>query len=151
MTSNLKELDVSVFLAKSGFVTGIAMTCMAGAIVLGTALTPVAAAPAPSGDAAKGKQIFARCGICHSTAAGVNKIGPSLNGIVGRKSATISTFNYSPAMASAKLVWTPETLDRYLTNPKALVPGNKMIFPGLPNADDRNNVIAYLSNPDAVK
>jgi len=151
MTSNQEELDVSVFIAKSGLVTGIAMTCMAGAIVLGTALTPVAAAPAPTGDAVKGKQTFARCGICHSTAAGTNKIGPSLNGIVGRKSAAVSTFNYSPAMTAAKLVWTPEALDRYLTNPKALVPGNKMIFPGLPNADDRNNVIAYLSNPDAVK
>jgi cytochrome c len=97
------------------------------------------------GDAAAGAVIFKKCAICHSPDAGVNKIGPSLHGIVGRHSASIENFNYSDAMKSANKDWTPETLDTYLTEPKALVPGTKMIFPGLKDAKDRQDVIAYLS------
>jgi len=106
-------------------------------------------APAPSqaqsaGDAAKGKKIFAKCMACHTTEAGKNKVGPSLHGIIGRKSGSIADFTYSDAMKNSNLTWDEATLDKYLTSPKAEVPGNKMVFPGLPKADDRANVIAYL-------
>ena len=104
-----------------------------------------------AGDPVAGKTIFARCGVCHSTDPGTNRIGPSLANIVGRKSASIATFAYSPAMKAANLVWTPAVLDKYLTNPRAMVPGTKMFFAGLPNAPDRANVIAYLQKPDAAK
>ncbi len=104
------------------------------------------AAPARAdGDPAAGRAVFNKCSICHSAAAGKNAIGPSLFGVVGRKSASEPGFSYSEAMKKADKTWDAATLDTYLTNPKALVPGTKMVFPGLPKPEDRENVIAYLS------
>lgn len=97
-----------------------------------------------AGDAAKGKKIFARCGPCHSLEANVNKVGPSLHGIIGRASASIADFKYSDAMKASNLTWDAATLDKYLANPKTLIPGNKMAFPGIPKPEDRANIIAYL-------
>ncbi len=97
-----------------------------------------------AGDPVAGKVLFAKCGICHSPEAGVNKIGPSLYGIVGRHSASIQNFNYSPAMRKADKVWDEAELDIYVTDPRALVPGTVMIFPGLKSETDRQNLIAYL-------
>lgn len=97
-----------------------------------------------AGDPAKGKTVFAKCMACHSLDAGVNKVGPSLHGIIGRHSASIEGFSYSDAMKNANLTWDDATLDKYLTNPKAMIPGIKMAFPGLPKPADRANVIAYL-------
>ena len=99
---------------------------------------------AEGGDAAAGKEVFKKCALCHSPDAGVNKIGPSLHGIVGRHSASIENFTYSPAMKAADKVWDEATLSTYLTDPRGLVPGTKMIFPGLKDEKDRQNVIAYL-------
>jgi cytochrome c len=96
------------------------------------------------GDPAHGKTIFAKCQACHSVEAGVNKVGPSLHGIIGRASAVEANYNYSDAMKNANVHWTPETLDKYLTNPHKMVPGTKMAFPGLPKDEDRADVIAYL-------
>ncbi|NIQ93563.1 MAG: cytochrome c family protein, partial [Desulfuromonadales bacterium] len=70
-------------------------------------------------------------------------IGPSLAGVVGRRSAAIAGFSYSPAMRGANLTWNEGTLDRYLGDPAGVVPGTTMALPGLP-ADDRAEVIAYL-------
>ena len=97
-----------------------------------------------AGDPAHGKKVFAKCQACHSLDAGVNKIGPSLHDIVGRASAAEAEFKYSDAMKNAHLDWTPETLDQYLLNPRKMVPGTKMAFPGLPKEKDRADVIAYL-------
>jgi len=80
-------------------------------------------AQAPAGDPAAGEKTFNQCKVCHTNEAGKNKVGPSLFGVV----------------------WTPENIDKYLSDPKAMVPGNKMAFPGLKNEQDRRNVIAYLS------
>ena len=103
------------------------------------------AAPAfADGDAAAGKAVFNKCAICHSPLEGKNVIGPSLFGVVGRHSASIEGFSYSPAMKALDKTWDEATLDTYLTNPKAMVPGTKMVFPGLPKDEDRANVIAYL-------
>lgn len=113
------------------------------------AVLPVAlfaAAPAlAEGDAAAGEKVFNQCKACHTVQAGQNRVGPSLFGVVGRKAGTAEGFAYSPAMKGANLTWTPENLDKYLTDPKALVPGNKMAFPGLKKPEDRANVIAYLA------
>lgn len=123
-----------------------AATLVAVGVVIGVP-TARRVAAAPPGDAAAGKVVFARCAICHSVVAGQNKIGPSLAGVVGRKSGSLPNFAYSPAMKAANLSWTPDNLDAYLANPRAKVPGNRMIFAGLPKPADRANVIAYLSHP----
>jgi cytochrome c len=116
-----------------------------GIFVLFAALVVGAASARADGDAEAGKKTFAKCGICHAVEAGKNKIGPSLFGVVGRKSASIADFAYSDAMKAANKTWDAATLNEWLTNPKALVPGTKMIFAGLPSQTDRDNVIAYLS------
>lgn len=116
-----------------------------GIFVLFAALVVGAASARADGDPDAGKKTFQKCGICHSVEAGKNKIGPSLYGVVGRKSASIPDFAYSDAMKAANKTWDAATLNEWLTNPKALVPGTKMIFAGLPSQTDRDNVIAYLS------
>lgn len=85
------------------------------------------------------------CGLCHTAEAGKNKVGPSLFGVIGRKSGTAEGFNYSDAMKNANITWSAEMLEKYLPDPKALVPGNKMTFAGVKNPEDLKNVIAYLS------
>lgn len=119
------------------------------AAVAALALPMAAHAQDAAGDAAKGKQVFAKCQACHSVEAGTNKLGPSLHGVVGRTSGTLEGFNYSQAMKDAHLTWDEATLDKYLAGPKALVPGTKMVFPGLPKEEDRLNVIAYLKEQGA--
>ncbi len=114
------------------------------ALIALIALAPAAAYAA--GDASAGQAIFtAKCHMCHSNKPGENKIGPSLAGVVGRPSASVPGFNYSPAMQSAHKTWTEAELNTYLTNPKGVVPGTKMTFAGLPSETDRANVIAYLA------
>jgi len=98
------------------------------------------------GDAANGEKIFAKCKACHTVEAGKNKVGPSLAGVVGRKAGMAPGFNYSDAMKNAGLTWDEATLSTYLTNPRKLVPGTKMAFPGLPKEQDRLDVIAYLKS-----
>ena len=114
------------------------------ALALVGALTLVAGAARADGDAAAGKSVFNKCGACHSAAKGVNKIGPSLFGIVGRHSASLADYSYTDAMKATNWEWTPEQLNKYLTDPRGVVPGTKMIFPGLKSDTDRANVIAYL-------
>lgn len=112
-------------------------------VALGVSVVAIGAARA-EGDAAKGEQVFKRCAPCHNADNKTNKIGPYLQGVVGRKAGTAEGFNYSDAMKNSGLTWDEATLSQYLENPKAKVPGNKMAFPGLPKEEDRQNVIAYL-------
>lgn len=97
-------------------------------------------------DAAAGEQVFRRiCSTCHiATAEGRRGVGPTLFGVVGRKSGTVDGFRYSPANQAAGIVWTPEILDKYIANPREVVPGTSMTYAGLRNDADRANVIAYL-------
>lgn len=112
-------------------------------------LAVAAAFGAQAGSAAaadSGEDIFNNnCAVCHSTDPGTNKLGPSLAGIVGRKSASLGDYSYSPAMSKANLTWDKATLDKYLTDPQAMVPGTKMIFPGVKDANDRKALIDYLA------
>jgi cytochrome c len=100
-----------------------------------------------TGTAAAGKVVFAQCRTCHVTDAGVNKTGPSLNGIIGRKSGSVAGFNYSPANANSGITWSKEKLFQYLEKPQRVIPQTKMIFPGIPDAQKRADLIAYLENP----
>jgi cytochrome c len=105
------------------------------------ATTPVKAEGTP----AAGKEVFKKCALCHSPDAGVNKVGPSLHGIIGRHSASVANYSYSPAMKSVDKVWDEKELDHYLVDPRATIPGTKMVFPGLKDEKDRENLIAYLA------
>ncbi|MDP3460174.1 MAG: cytochrome c family protein [Hyphomonas sp.] len=100
-----------------------------------------------TGDAAKGKRVFAQCMACHTVQEGRHNVGPSLYGIVGRESGTIPGFKYSDANQNSDLIWTEETLFTYLENPMTFMPGTIMAFAGLRNPQDRADVIAYLKNP----
>jgi cytochrome c len=109
-------------------------------------LTAISGAALADGDAEAGKKVFNKCKICHTLEAGVNKVGPSLAGVVGRPAGTGEGFKYSEAMAGSGLTWDAATIDQYLADPKGFVPGNKMAFVGLKKEEDRANVIAYLQS-----
>jgi cytochrome c len=96
------------------------------------------------GDAARGEARFQDCAPCHKLEAGANNVGPSLHGIFTRKAGELADFRYSPAIKRSGIVWTPETLDKFVTDPQALVPTNRMPYAGMASADDRADLIAYL-------
>lgn len=101
-------------------------------------------------DPQKGRQTAQVCTSCHTfEQGGPDRVGPNLWGIVGRNVASRKTFTYSSAFAAQTGVWTYERLDHYLTSPAKAIPGNKMPFAGLHKADDRANVIAFLSTLSA--
>ena len=98
-----------------------------------------------SADAVKGKKLFTKCKACHNADAPKNKVGPYLVGIVGRKAGTADGYTkYSKAIKDSGIVWDEANLDKWLTNPKGMYPGTKMIYPGLKKAEDRADVIEYL-------
>jgi cytochrome c len=97
------------------------------------------------GDAAKGQVLFAaQCGFCHSTESGSNLMGPSLHGVYGRTSAQAPGFGYSAPLQGAGLQWNDANLDRWLSSPATMLPGNLMMYPGQPGAGERQDLIAYL-------
>lgn len=99
-----------------------------------------------AGDAEAGKTAFNRvCGACHAVAAGQNKVGPSLHGVMGREAGKVAGFNYSPAMRDSGKTWDEPTLNAYLDNPRTYIPGNRMILAGIRNPAERENIIAYLA------
>jgi cytochrome c len=97
------------------------------------------------GDAARGEQRFEDCVACHSTERGVNKLGPSLNGVLDRKAGELADFRYSPAIKRSGITWTAQTLDTFIADPQQAVPANRMPYAGMPDARDRADLIAYLS------
>jgi nitrite reductase (NO-forming) len=98
------------------------------------------------GDAAAGRLVFRKCQACHSMEPGRNILGPSLAGVIGRKSGSEPGYNYSPAMRQTDIVWDAKNLDAYLADPAMTIPGNKMPFPGLKTENDRKDIIAFLSS-----
>jgi len=104
----------------------------------------VASGSGGAADVDAGKTDFKKCALCHTTEAGKNKVGPSLFGVVGRKAASLDGYNYSEAMKKYDHDWDPKTLDSYLADPRAVVPGTKMIFPGIKDEKERQDVIGYL-------
>jgi len=115
-------------------VAGAFVTCL-------VATMPVLA----GGDTEAGKNVFKKFALCHTAEPGKNKIGPSLFGILGRHPANVQNFAYSQAMKDLDHDWDEKTLDTYLSDPKTMVPGTKMVFPGLKEQKDRDDVIAYLT------
>jgi cytochrome c len=108
----------------------------------------LAALPAPynTGDPAAGEQKFAQCRSCHSIVkGGPNLTGPNLYGVFGTKAAQVAGFSFSDAMKNSGLTWDAPTLDKWIENPRAVLPETKMTFLGLKDAKDRQDVIAYVA------
>ncbi len=97
------------------------------------------------GNPTVGKAVFNTCGTCHSIAAGQNKVGPSLHGIINRHASQIPNFRYSAANKKSNIVWTQQNLFTYLANPQKMVPGTYMTFQGYKEPQKRADVIAYLT------
>jgi cytochrome c len=115
---------------------------LAIAILAGLAATQTARA---DGDAAAGEQVFKQCLPCHSIGPGAkNKVGPFLNGLDGRKSGTVEGFNYSAANKDSGITWSEATFKDYIKDPRAKIPGTKMIFPGVKDEKAADNLWAYL-------
>jgi cytochrome c len=94
------------------------------------------------GDAARGEQLYeSRCIACHSLDA--NRVGPKHRGVYGRQAGVVPDFDYSVALATSRIVWSDTTLDRWLTDPEAFIPGQRMSFRVL-SMDDRADIIAFL-------
>jgi len=118
-------------------------------VLLAMASSIAAQGASAADDPVKGKAQFENCIACHSLKAGDNGVGPSLHGLFGRKSAS-EDFTYSPALRRANVTWTPELLDKYLSEPQGgIFRGNRMPFSGMPDAQARADLIAYLK--DATK
>ncbi|HEY5362640.1 MAG TPA: cytochrome c family protein [Aestuariivirga sp.] len=116
-------------------------------ILVGLALIAGASLAHADGDASKGEQIAKQCAACHSFTDTSNRVGPSLLGVVGRKSATAEGYAYSDAFkkyAETAAVWDDATLDAYLKDPKSIVPGTKMTFAGVKDDTARADLIAFL-------
>ncbi|MCB1385018.1 MAG: cytochrome c family protein [Nitratireductor sp.] len=110
-------------------------------------LTGAAHSAFADGDAEKGEKVFKKCKACHVADSDQNKVGPSLQNVIGRTAGTVEGFKYSTGMVDAGaggLVWTPETIAPFVQDPKGTIAGTKMSFAGLKKPEDVENVIAYL-------
>lgn len=106
------------------------------------AATPVAAMAA---DAEAGKTVFNKCKACHQIGAGAkNAVGPNLTGVIGRKAGTAEGFTYSDPMKNAGFTWDDASFKEYIADPKKKVPGNKMVFMGLKDPAEIDNLLEYL-------
>jgi cytochrome c len=111
------------------------------------ALGPIAA---QAQDAANGEKVFAQCRACHQIGpTAKNAVGPVLNGVIGRKAGTVEGYNYSPANKNSGLTWDEATFTEYIKDPKAKVPGTKMVYAGLKDEQRIKDLIAYLKQFDA--
>lgn len=111
-------------------------------LLLPAFLALVAAQPATGQDAGRGEKLYEqRCGACHGL--DFDRVGPRHRGIIGRQAGSVDGYDYSPALRRAGIVWTSATLDTWLANPEALVPGQRMGY-SVPDAADRADIIAYL-------
>lgn len=121
---------------------------MKSLILAGLAAMTISAPAFAAGDPATGEKIFNKCKVCHAVGEGAKtRVGPELNGLVGRKAASVEGFAYSEGLkdlAMKGLVWSEDKLAEYLRNPKAFNSGTKMMFAGLPKDEDIADVIAYL-------
>jgi cytochrome c len=117
----------------------IRRTVIAGLLLSGSATAALAA------DSAAGEKIFkAQCGICHAVAAGEKRIGPTLFGVVGRPAGSVPGFNYTADHKKLGITWDAATLDKYLVNPRAMVPDTSMVYAGLKDDAERADLVAYL-------
>ncbi len=106
----------------------------------------IASEPAAyAGDPARGENVFKRCLVCHMIGEGAQtRVGPVLNGLIGRKAGTYEGFKYTDANKNSGIVWDEPTLAKYLKNPRATIPGTSMTFPGIRKDEEIDDLISYL-------
>jgi len=113
-------------------------------------LGALTAAPAWAQDAQAGQRVFAQCRACHQVGeTAKNLIGPKLNGLFGRSAGTIEGFNYSEANKTSGITWDEATFTGYIRDPKARMPGTKMVYAGLKNEQQIADLVAFLKQYDA--
>jgi cytochrome c len=111
-------------------------------LVLAVAMIALTPAAAHAADAEAGKTVFNKCKACHQVDK--NAVGPMMKGVIGRAAGSVEGYKYSDAMKNSGLTWDAATLKEYLADPKKKVPGNKMVFAGIKDPTDEDNLIAYL-------
>jgi cytochrome c len=115
-------------------------------LIIASLCAAAAPAAAQDGDAKRGKMLFLQCAACHTiTANAPHKVGPNLHGLIGAQAGQRPGFAASPALAGSGLKWSAETLDTFIASPAKMVPGTKMVFGGMADADRRRDLIAYLT------
>jgi cytochrome c len=122
----------------AGVIRGMLPTAVALAVSMATS------AHGASCDAASGEQVFEKCAICHSVVAGQHMMGPSLNGLIGRRAGTVEGFSFSIALRDSGVVWSDTTLDAFLKSPQSFIPGTVMPFGGIQNIAERTALVCYL-------
>src|SRR3954447_12909013 len=114
------------------------------------AVMVAAAGSASAQNLAAGENSFKKCLPCHRVGPEAkNLVGPVLNGLDGRKAGTVEGYNYTDANKNSGIIWNEETFNEYITNPRAKIPGTKMVFAGISNENERSNLWAYLKQFDA--
>jgi cytochrome c len=115
------------------------------AVGIAAAIMMASGPAAADGDAEQGRKAFRHCAACHSVEKGAHRTGPSLSNIWGQKAGTTEGFRrYSKALKGSGVVWDEKTLDQWLANPKALIPDNRMVFRGMEDGAERQDLIAFL-------
>lgn len=123
---------------------------MVRTLVIATALLAASTALVSAQDAEKGAVVFKKCAICHKIGPGAtNLVGPELNGLEGRHSGSVDGFSYSDANKNSGIVWGEATFKEYIQDPRAKIPGTKMIFAGIKNEQEINDLWAYVKQFDA--
>ncbi len=135
MMNKTKSLGL---LAGAAFALGVAVAAGTSAFAQSSAVQ------SPAGDPVRGHTVYARCIACHDLNTGVTRLGPSLKGVMGRKAGGVADFAYSAAMKGSGVTWDTASLDAFLKAPATFMKGSRMAFAGLPDAQDRADVIAYL-------
>jgi cytochrome c len=121
-------------------------------LVAGTAMADDLDQRLAAANPKRGQLLYMQCKACHDVEPGLpHKAGPNLNGVFGRTAGTASGFKYTDAMAKSGIVWAEQTLDTFLQQPGAMIPGNGMAFPGVANDADRASLIVYLRSSTSSK
>ena len=129
--------------------TKLLAACSGCLMVAAALVLMLSAGTARAQDADAGKKVFNECRACHVLDKLTNRVGPHLGGVIGRKAGSVKGFSYSDAMKNSGITSAPESLSKYLKDPKAAIPGNKMAFAGVKKDDDLKNLIAYLKEETA--
>ena len=118
--------------------------------VLSAALALLGLNQAQAQDAAAGEKVFAQCRACHQVGENAkNAVGPVLNGLFGRPAGTVEGYNYSPANKNSGITWDEAVFREYIQNPRAKIPGTKMVYAGLKDEQRINDLVAYLKQYNA--